>query len=141
MTATAEPPATQVEAPAQGALDLGQGVELLGEVHGSGYKEGAALVKRRDPITNVEKELATLAQGELFGEMSLIDDQMVSADVIAKGPVELLVIPRKEFEALVAKDTAAAVARLRLRTFSLRSGVSGLPKKLKKSKGSNCLGS
>jgi putative peptide zinc metalloprotease protein len=48
MTATAEPPATQVEAPAQGALDLGQGVELLGEVHGSGYKEGAALVRRGD---------------------------------------------------------------------------------------------
>src|ERR1700760_13629 len=48
MPATAEPPATQVEAPAQGALDLGQGVELLGEVHGSGYKEGAALVRRGD---------------------------------------------------------------------------------------------
>src|ERR1700744_1855874 len=48
MTATAEPPATQVEAPAEGALDLGQGVELLGEVHGSGYKEGAALVRRAD---------------------------------------------------------------------------------------------
>jgi putative peptide zinc metalloprotease protein len=48
MTATAEPPATQVEAPAQGGLDLGQGVELLGEVHGSGYKEGAALVRRGD---------------------------------------------------------------------------------------------
>ncbi len=48
MTATAEPPTPQVEPPAQGALDLGQGVELLGEVHGSGYKEGAALVRRGD---------------------------------------------------------------------------------------------
>src|ERR1700761_4658670 len=48
MTATAEPPAAQVEAPSAGALDLGQGVELLGEVHGSGYKEGAALVRRAD---------------------------------------------------------------------------------------------
>jgi CRP/FNR family cyclic AMP-dependent transcriptional regulator len=80
---------------------LGQALYIL--------KEGAALVKRRDPITNVEKELATLAQGELFGEMSLIDDQMVSADVIAKGPVELLVIPRKEFEALVAKNDKLAI--------------------------------
>src|ERR1700761_4185527 len=48
MTATAEPPAAQVEAPAQGALDRAEGVELLGEVHGSGYKEGAALVRRGD---------------------------------------------------------------------------------------------
>src|ERR1700755_1234280 len=48
MTATAEPPAAQVEAPSAGALDLGQGAELLGEVHGSGYKQGAALVRRAD---------------------------------------------------------------------------------------------
>src|ERR1700759_5747872 len=48
MTATAEPPAPQVEAGSDQALGLGQGVELLGEVHGSGYKEGAALVRRGD---------------------------------------------------------------------------------------------
>jgi CRP-like cAMP-binding protein len=65
-------------------------------------KEGAATVRRRDPITGVEKELATLAQGELFGEMSLIDDQLASVDVVAKGEVELLVIPRREFEKLLA---------------------------------------
>src|SRR3954453_178846 len=47
MTATAQPPA-QVEAPTQGGLDRAEGVELLGEVHGSGYKEGAALVRRGD---------------------------------------------------------------------------------------------
>jgi CRP/FNR family cyclic AMP-dependent transcriptional regulator len=80
---------------------LGQALYIL--------KEGSALVKRRDPLTGVEKELATLAQGELFGEMSLIDDQLVSADVIAKGPVELLVIPRREFEALTGKNDKLAV--------------------------------
>lgn len=47
MTATAPPPAP-VEAPTQGALGRAEGVELLGEVHGSGYKEGAALVRRSD---------------------------------------------------------------------------------------------
>jgi CRP-like cAMP-binding protein len=31
-------------------------------------KEGAAVVRKRDPITGAEKELATLAQGELIGE-------------------------------------------------------------------------
>ena len=80
---------------------LGQALYIL--------KEGTALVKRRDPVTFVEKELATLSRGELFGEMSLIDDQMVSADVIAKGPVELLVIPRKEFEALLGKHDKLAI--------------------------------
>jgi putative peptide zinc metalloprotease protein len=47
MTATAEPPA-RVEAPAVGALARADGIELLGDVHGSGYESGAALVRRAD---------------------------------------------------------------------------------------------
>ena len=80
---------------------LGQALYIL--------KDGNALVRRRDPITGVEKELATLSPGELFGEMSLIDDQLVSADVVAKGLVELLVIPRKDFEKLLASNDKLAV--------------------------------
>src|SRR6185312_408938 len=49
MTATADPSdRTIVKQPAPSALDRAEGVELLGEVHGSGYKEGAALVRRAD---------------------------------------------------------------------------------------------
>src|ERR1700729_347370 len=53
MTATAEPLPTATEAPEQPPegrppLDRAEGVELLGGVHGSGYKEGAALVRRGD---------------------------------------------------------------------------------------------
>src|SRR5438132_9964597 len=80
---------------------LGQALYIL--------KEGAAIVRRRDPGTGVEKELATLAQGELIGEMSLIDDQLASADVVAKGDVELLVIPRREFEKLLASNDKLAI--------------------------------
>lgn len=49
MTATAEPPvgATQT-ATHPPLLDRGEGVELLGPVHGSGYRDGAALVRRGD---------------------------------------------------------------------------------------------
>lgn len=72
-------------------------------------KEGAALVRRRDPASGAQKELAALSVGELFGEMSLIDDQLVSADVVANGPVELLVIPRREFESLLASDDKLAL--------------------------------
>jgi CRP-like cAMP-binding protein len=80
---------------------LGQALYIL--------KEGTAAVRRRDPITGVEKELASLATGELFGEMSLIDDQLVSADVVAKGAVELLVIPRKDFERLLSSNDKLAI--------------------------------
>src|SRR5690348_650069 len=50
MTAVAEPPppAARVEERATAALNRGEGVELLGPVHGSGSKEGAALVRRGD---------------------------------------------------------------------------------------------
>jgi CRP/FNR family cyclic AMP-dependent transcriptional regulator len=80
---------------------LGQALYIL--------KEGGAVVRRRDPLTGDEKDIAQLSQGELFGEMSLIDDQLASADVIAKGQVELLVIPRREFETLLSKDDKLAI--------------------------------
>jgi putative peptide zinc metalloprotease protein len=48
MTATADPPAPPVEAAPAAVLDRAEGVELLGDLHGSGYKEGAALVRRAD---------------------------------------------------------------------------------------------
>src|ERR1700759_796157 len=54
MTATAEPPAStvetraQTEAPTHLPLDRGEGVELLGDIHGCGYRDGACLVRRRD---------------------------------------------------------------------------------------------
>jgi CRP/FNR family transcriptional regulator, cyclic AMP receptor protein len=80
---------------------LGQALYLL--------KEGGAKVRRRDPATGAEKDLATLAQGELFGEMSLIDDHLASADVVAKGDVELVVIPRRKFENLLAGNDKLAI--------------------------------
>jgi putative peptide zinc metalloprotease protein len=48
MTAIAEPPAPQAGGLTQAPLNRGEGVELLGPVHGSGYKDGAALVRRGD---------------------------------------------------------------------------------------------
>lgn len=53
MTATAEPPVHTVEAPVTGvaphpSLERGEGVELLGDIHGCGYRNGACLVRRGD---------------------------------------------------------------------------------------------
>jgi putative peptide zinc metalloprotease protein len=46
MTSTLDPSARKATAPH--ALDRAEGIELLGEVHGSGYAKGAALVRRAD---------------------------------------------------------------------------------------------
>ncbi len=53
MTATAEPPASttevpRVEAAPSGPLARAEGIELLGCVHGCGYRDGASLVRRPD---------------------------------------------------------------------------------------------
>ncbi|MGN6870805.1 MAG: hypothetical protein ACTHMY_20625 [Solirubrobacteraceae bacterium] len=57
MTATAKPPVPATEVAAHPPLSRGEGVaslaraegvELLGPIHGSGYREGAALVRRAD---------------------------------------------------------------------------------------------
>lgn len=56
-----------------------------------------------------QEELAVLGRGELFGEMSLIEDELTSASVAADGDVELLVIKRAEFEELLAKDQTLAL--------------------------------
>jgi putative peptide zinc metalloprotease protein len=54
MTATAEPPVSTAEVtPARGMrarppLDRAEGVELLGDIHGCGYRDGACLVRRAD---------------------------------------------------------------------------------------------
>jgi putative peptide zinc metalloprotease protein len=49
MSTTAEPPLRTAGAPREEPpLDRATGIELLGEVHGSGYERGAALVRRAD---------------------------------------------------------------------------------------------
>jgi putative peptide zinc metalloprotease protein len=48
VTATAQPPAAAVAAPSAAPLGRAEGVELLGPVHGSGYRDGAGLVRRGD---------------------------------------------------------------------------------------------
>jgi putative peptide zinc metalloprotease protein len=48
MTAIAEPPADQAAEVTNAPLGRAEGVELLGAVHGSGYRDGAALVRRGD---------------------------------------------------------------------------------------------
>ena len=71
-------------------------------------KEGKVAVRRREPQSGEVRELAVLLEGELFGEMSLIEDQLVSADVVALTAVELIVLPRKDFESLLERNPSLA---------------------------------
>jgi putative peptide zinc metalloprotease protein len=48
MAATVEPPASPVEGATEAPLNRAEGVELLGPVHGCGYRDGLALVRRAD---------------------------------------------------------------------------------------------
>ena len=60
-------------------------------------------------ITRKGAEIARRGVGELLGEMSLIDEVLTSARVVADEDTELLAIPRGEFEALMKRDTALAL--------------------------------
>jgi len=70
-------------------------------------KEGKVAIRRREPTSEI-RELAVLREGDLFGEMSLIEDQLVSADVVALTQVELLVMPRRDFENLLERNPSLA---------------------------------
>jgi len=56
-----------------------------------------------------QEEIGRLRDGELFGEMSLIDDLLTSARVTTVTACRLLKLPRDRFEALMAKDDKLAV--------------------------------
>lgn len=53
---------------------------------------------------DVNEEIGRLKDGDLFGEMSLIDDLLTSARVTTVGECRLLKMPRDKFEALLASD-------------------------------------
>lgn len=68
------------------------------------------------------EEIGRLREGELFGEMSLIDDLLTSARVTTVSDCRLLKMPRDKFEALLGSDDKLAVKVFRsfCRTLSER---------------------
>jgi CRP-like cAMP-binding protein len=55
------------------------------------------------------EKIADLGAGELFGEMSLIENELTSATVVAASDVALLTIRRDDFENLLARDQNIAL--------------------------------
>ena len=55
------------------------------------------------------RPLATLGPGDMFGEMSLIEDALTSANVASETEVELIVIHRSEFEQVLSRNQVLAL--------------------------------
>ncbi len=54
-------------------------------------------------------EIATLGEGDFFGEIALVDDGLRSADVVALEDCEMLVITRMTLGVLAAVEPGAAI--------------------------------
>ncbi|MDD9877651.1 MAG: cyclic nucleotide-binding domain-containing protein [Magnetovibrio sp.] len=64
--------------------------------------EGTARVELDGPTGKID--IAELGRGDIFGEMSFVDDEPTSASVIAEGPVELLLIEENVIQSLLLGD-------------------------------------
>jgi CRP-like cAMP-binding protein len=87
-------------------------------------RAGAVRVTRIDS-RGQEDLLARLGAGDLVGEMSLVEADLASANVVADGEVEAVVVPRKELERLLADNE-----RLALKVF--KSFCRGLSDRLRR---------
>lgn len=74
--------------------------------------EGTATVSKEG------RELRTLAPGDYFGEISMIDGRPRSATVTVVEPMKVLAIPHQDFEGVIDQDPA--FARQLLKTLCAR---------------------
>jgi CRP-like cAMP-binding protein len=69
-------------------------------------KSGTVVVSKIDG--SLESEIVKIFAGEHFGEMSLVEDARTSARVSAYNDVVCILIPRQEFQQLMADDFKVA---------------------------------
>lgn len=86
----------------QNALGDGLYIVVKGEVSVSRDRD-------QDGTHSANEVLGKLGAGELFGEMSLVDDLLTSARVTADTATRLLKLPRREFEAMLESNDRLAV--------------------------------
>jgi len=72
--------------------------------------EGLVAVRRRDPDTGIDFELAELGPGQAFGEMALLTGRPRSATCVALQPTACTVFAQKDFQALLLHRPKLALA-------------------------------
>ena len=60
-------------------------------------------------IDGKEVILSLLEQGDIFGEMALIDDHPRSADIVTRSPCELMMIRKDDFRKCLAQSPALSM--------------------------------
>ena len=80
-------------------IDLPAGKTLTEE--GRSGREFCVIVNGTADVKKGTKKLATLADGDFFGEISLVLDAPRSATVTATSPVRLLIVERQSFQRLM----------------------------------------
>ncbi len=64
-------------------------------------KSGQVEIKKRNPELGVDLTITKLGAGSIFGEMALLTGAARSATVASITPIELLILKKKDFDALV----------------------------------------
>ena len=103
------------------------------------YKPGETIVKQGDKgigfyllldgtadVLKTGSKVASLAKGQFFGEMALLDEQPRTAEVRASTAARCLVLSRWEFWGVVGKDPEVIRALLTETVRRLRSAGPGL---------------
>ena len=116
--------------PLFGELDDGELKAIWGHVHTRTYKKGNIILFEEDPgdslfiinegrvkITRLSEEgkeviLSILGEGEFFGEMSLLDGESRSANVIALSDSEVFILKREDFLKIVKTNPQIAISLL-----------------------------
>jgi N-acyl-L-homoserine lactone synthetase len=70
--------------------------------------------------------IATLKEGEIFGELALLTDEIRSADVFAKGELQVMVLPKKVFQEHLINNPKKVMGLLRLMGERTKSLISQL---------------
>ena len=93
-------------------LSTGEALFYQGDSADNAYviEDGWISISRTDDLDN-EMVLSNLSKGELFGELAIFDEKTRSATATALSNVELTVIPRKYFLAMI-KENPEQMGRL-----------------------------
>jgi len=84
------------------------------------------IIDGKAEVRKKKKVLSTLSSGDVFGEMSLIDNQPRSADVVALTPTTTFTLSSWAFAGVVTGDPEIALGMMKLIVGRLRTTDSSL---------------